>query len=129
MNALPKFISLINADIMFYPLFPDISNMLKEAPNHDDLLPLLADISHKWYGIGLAFEVHTNELDSLSRNVQYENIAKLSKVIQIWIDTQSSPVIWETVISAIGGPIVDNKSKVDEILEYLGKFFCGIVVI
>ena len=114
---------------MFYPLFPDISNMLKEAPNHDHLLPLLADISNKWYSIGLAFKVHTNELDSLSKDVQYENIAKLSKVIQIWIDTQSSPVIWETVISAIGGPIVNNKSKVDEILEYLGKFYLYTVQI
>ena len=105
------------------PIFSDISNMLKEAPNHDDLLPLLADISSKWYSIGLAFKVHTNELESLSRGVQYDDKAKLSKVIRIWIDTQSSPVTWETVISALGGPILNNKSKVDEILEYLGKLF------
>ena len=100
-----------------------------EAPNHDDLLPLLANISSKWDCIGLAFNVHTNELDSLSRAVQYDDKTKLSKVIQIWINTQSSPVIWETVISAIGGPIVDNKSKVDEILEYLGKLYLYTVQI
>ena len=54
------------------PLFSDISVMLKEAPNPDELLHLLADVSSKWYTIGLAFKVHTNELDSLSKEVQYE---------------------------------------------------------
>lgn len=108
---------------MLVPLFSDISDMLKEAPNHDELLPLLANISSKWYSIGLAFKVHTNELDSLSKDVQYENTAKLSKVIQSWIDTQSSPVIWETVISVIGGPIVKNQKKANEIRDYIGKLF------
>ena len=97
--------------------------MLKKAPNHNDLLPLLANISNEWHCIGLALKVCSNELDTLSRAVQHDDKIKLSKVIQIWINTQSSPVIWETVIFAIGGPIVNNKSKVDEILEYLGKLF------
>ena len=46
---------------------------------------------------------------------------KLCKVINKWITSgDQSLITWETVISAIEGPIVDNKKKADEIREYLG---------
>ena len=103
---------------MFY-LLTDISDILKESPNQRDVLNLLVGISSKWYDIGLSLGIDDNDLDELSRNVQYTNATKLSKVIRKWIDTKSSPVTWETVISAIEGPIVDNKNKADEIRDYL----------
>ena len=102
---------------MFY-LLTDISDVLREAPGHHDLCRLLATINHKWYEIGLAFSVSDNVLEGLYLE-RDSNIRKLSQVVSTWIDTKSSPVTWETVISAIEGPIVNNKNKADEIRDYL----------
>ena len=44
---------------------------------------------------------------------------RLSSVIQSWIDTQSMPVTWETVISAVESPIVDNMKVAAKLREYL----------
>ena len=89
------------------------------APDQLSLINLLADVSNKWQEIGLALGVKQKDLDSLSSDLTNE--VKLAKVIENWMKTQSSPVTWETVISAIEGPIVDNKSKADDIRHYLGK--------
>ena len=92
------------------------------APNKHTLINLLADVSHMWQQIGLALKVKQNFLHSLSSRPDANNI-RLANVIENWMNTQSSPVTWETVISAIEGPIVDfNKSKADEIRHHLGKF-------
>ena len=93
--------------------------ILREAPNKSDLLDLLADISNKWYDVGLGFKVGHNSLESLKKEVE-SDVTKLSKVIECWISTQSSPVTWETVISVIEGPIVNNKTKSNEIRKHLG---------
>ena len=93
-------------------------DILKVSPNHDEALSQLADISAKWEEIGLALKVSRNELDDLQRDHSSKTI-KLSKVITLWIESESSPVSWETVISAIEGPIVNNKQKAKEIHDYL----------
>ena len=93
--------------------------ILEEAPDKGVLLNLLADISYKWYDIGLGFKVSHNNLESI-KNETGSDITKLSKVIECWISTQSSPVIWETVISVIEGPTVNNKTKANEIRKHLG---------
>ena len=92
--------------------------ILKEAPDKSDLLDLLANISNKWYEVGLGFKVGHNNLESLKKEVE-TNVTKLSKVIECWISTQSSSVTWETVISVIEGPIVNNKTKANEIRKHL----------
>ena len=89
-------------------------------PRHYDVLCLLEDIDNRWRDIGLALGLSYNHLDSLS-NSQDTPSTKLSNVIRNWMDSQSSPVTWKTVISAIEGPIVNNKRKADEIRDYLGK--------
>ena len=92
--------------------------ILKEAPNKSDLLNLLADISNNWYVIGLGFNISHYNLESIN-NEKGHDITKLSKVIECWISTQSSPVTWETVISVIEGKIVNNKIKANEIRKHL----------
>ena len=89
-------------------------------PRHYDVLCLLEDIDNRWRDIGLALGLSYNHLDSLS-NSQDTPSTKLSNVIRNWMDSQSSPVTWKTVISAIEGPIVNKKRKADEIRDYLGK--------
>ena len=105
----------------------DISNILKEIPRHYDLLCLLADIKNSWQDIGLALGVSDDYLDGLKHS-QDTPSTKLSNVIRKWMDSQPSLVTWKTVISAIEGPIVDNKRKADEIRDYLGKLiiYCQV---
>ena len=76
------------------------------------------DINNKWDDIGLALSIPQNVIDDLKRGQDNNNI-KLFKVINQWIETMPSPVTWETVISALEGPIVSNKKKADDIRQYL----------
>ena len=74
-----------------------------------------------WREIGLALNVEPNFLHGLSSSSD-SNEVKLANVIENWMNTQSSPITWEKVISAIEGPIVGhNKSKADELRHHLGK--------
>ena len=79
---------------------------------------LLANISADWEKIGLALNVSRNDLKSL-RQKNIDETIKLSEVIAKWMETESSPVTWETLISAIEGPIVNKKQKGKEIRDYL----------
>ena len=89
------------------------------APDKHILIKLLANISNKWQEIGIALNIEQNFLNGLSSGLA-DNV-KLAKVIENWMNTQSSPVTWRTVILAIEGPIVDNKSKADELRHHIGK--------
>ena len=95
------------------------SDILKRAPDEYEVLNLLADISNQWNEIGLSLRVDKNILDSLAEKNQ-RNKVKLAGVIQSWINTRRSPVMWETLISAIEGPIVGNNNKANEIRGHLG---------
>ena len=77
-------------------------------------------MKNSWQVIGLALGGSQNYLDGLICS-QDDPIIKLSNVIRKWMYSQSSPVLWKTVISAIEGLIVKNKRKADEIKDYLGK--------
>ena len=79
---------------------------------------MLTDISAKWEEIGTALNISRNELDGL-QHAHSSIIMKLSQVLALWIDSESTPVSWETLISAIEGPIVNNKQKAKEIRDYL----------
>lgn len=93
--------------------------MLRQAPDKNQVLSLLSDISACWYNIGLALRVCSNDLESIKTDIQGDNIIKLNKVIENWITTCSSSVSWQTLIIAIEGPIVNNRQKATEIRDYL----------
>ena len=79
----------------------------------------MADISHKWYVIGMALNVSDDDLEDLQTSSQDKEV-KLNKVIKIWLTSQPSPVTWETVISAIEGKLINNLAKANEIRDHLG---------
>ena len=85
-------------------------------------------MKNSWQVIGLALGASHDYLDGLIRS-QDDPIIKLSNVIKNWMDTQSSLVIWKTVISAIEGPIVNNKRKADQIRDYLGELIIIVKLI
>ena len=93
--------------------------ILSTRPDKNELLNLLANIDSDWFRIGTALNVSHNILQGFGQNNE-TNTVKLTKVINSWITTQSSPVTWQTVIDAIGGNVVNNRAKVNEILEHLG---------
>ena len=95
-------------------------DILEDAPDRYELLDLLADIDDKWNEIGLSLKVADNILNGLGSKIM-TNILKLNKVLQSWIETESSPVTWDTMITAIKGPIVNNVQKAKKIREYLTK--------
>ena len=94
-------------------------DILKEIPNHKEAVELLTDISADWEVIGIALNISQNYLKGL-RQENTNITVKLSQVIDTWMKTVSlSPTSWETLISAIKGPIVNNKKKAKEIRDYL----------
>ena len=97
-------------------------------PSHYDLLHLLADMKNSWYDFGLALRVSSDCLDGLLRSPDTPS-TKLSNVIRNWMVSQSSPVTWKTLISAIEGHIVNNKRKANEIRDYLGKLIIIVKLI
>ena len=103
---------------LFISLITDISDVLKEAPNKHELLEQLLDIDNMWFEIGLAFKVGDNILSDL-RQRQYKNIFKLNDVLQSWITSKSSPVTWDTVITAMEGHFVRNIQKAQDIRSHL----------
>ena len=92
----------------------------KKAPSLNEILHILADISSMWMEIALAIRIPDSVLSGLKSSHE-SNIVKLDQVLRTWMNTQSSPVTWETIISAIEGVIVNNKLKADQIRQYLGK--------
>lgn len=89
------------------------------APDQLSLIKLLADVSNMWYQTGLALNVKLIFLHSLNKSSA--GIINLTSVIKNWMNTQSSPVTWETVILAMEGDILNNKSKADDIHHHLSK--------
>ena len=103
-----------------YFIFSSFLDILEDAPDRHELLDLLADIDDKWCEIGLSLKVADNVLNGLT-SATMANVIKLDKVLQSWIETDSSPVTWDTMIAAIEGPLVNNVQKATEIHEYLTK--------
>ena len=101
-----------------FVLISDITSILKEAPTNHELSYLLIGISDQWYDIGLSLQVHRNVLDDLKQR-EDNNYTKLNKLIDVWKQTQPSPDTWETMITAIESPIVNDKETADLIRQYL----------
>ena len=78
-----------------------------------------------WHIIGLWLDVPRSVLNGLFANPR-NNIVNLDIVIQTWIDsTDQYLVTWETVLTAIEGPIIDNKKKASEIRQFLLETYQG----
>ena len=103
--------------LLFIFTVTDVLNKMR--PDTSLLCSLLANINDKWNEVGIALGVQENVLSGLHQR-QDSNTLKLFEVINSWITTEStSPITWETVISAIEGPVVDKKQGAIEIRECL----------
>ena len=96
----------------------DITAVLQKEPDQHDLLNILATINAKWQEIGLALNISNNDLSGIAKGES--NIVRLSLVIEKWMETSTS-ITWQTIIVAIGGPIVCNHNKATEICRFLAE--------
>ena len=101
-----------------YIVISGITSILKETPNEGELFRALFAISDKWYDIGLSLQVRHNVLDEIKQS-EDNNYTKLEKVVSIWEETKSSPDTWETMITTVESPIINNKEIADKICQYL----------
>ena len=102
----------------YFIVISGITSILKEFPDEHVLFNLLYDISDQWYDIGLSLQVCCNVLDDLKQS-EDDDETKLKKVMNIWEDTKSSSTTWETMITAMESPTINNKEIADYIRQYL----------
>ena len=102
----------------YFIVISGITSILKEFPDERVLFNLLYDISDQWYDIGLSLQVCHNVLDDLKQS-EDDDETKLKKVMNIWEDTKSSSTTWETMITAMESPTINNKEIADYIRQYL----------
>ena len=102
----------------YFVIISDITSILRMTPTKHELSYLLIGIREKWYDIGLSLQVHRNVLDEIKQSEDID-LFKVDKVINIWKETQLSLDTWETVITAIESPIVNDKETADLIRQYL----------
>ena len=107
----------------YFVVISDITSILKETPTKYELFNLLFDIKEKWYDIGLSLQVSRHALDDFKRT-RNGNEENLNAVIGNFLTSHSSSVNWETVITAIEDPIVNDKETADQIRQYL-KSMCN----
>ena len=81
-------------------------------------MTLLHSIKYKWYTIGEQLEVCYGDIISTE---PHEDTRKLSEVLQVWIDKGTCPVCWQTIITIVKEPPVENKAVADEIYQFLAR--------
>ena len=104
-------------------MISDITSILEETPTKFELTNLLYDPDDKWYEFRLALHVHKDVLENLKQKI---HVNMFVKVIDKWKDTQPSPDTWETVITAIGSPSVNNKAMADQIGQVQARVYSGV---
>ena len=101
-------------------------DILRKSPGKLELLSILADINDKWYFIGLELKIPQSTLNGLTTNPQ-DNVYKLEQVIETWINTTDEKLVtWEIVLTAIEGPIINNRNKAGKIRQFLLETYQGM---
>ena len=101
-------------------MISDITTILKETPTKFEQTNLLYDPDDKLYKFGLALQVHKDVLEDLKQKI---HVNMFVKVIDEWKDIQPSPDTWETVITTIGSPSVNNKAMADQIGQVQARVY------
>ena len=83
-----------------------------------DLIRLLNPIAYNWRQLGEALGIKYGHLESILNN-RCRDTDRLSDVLQLWFDEQTSQVTWKTIITAVELPPVNNPSVADNMRKYL----------
>ena len=66
----------------------------------------------KWREVGLALTLTPPQLNDIEENNQ-----GISDVFQLWEDLEIHPFTWETLLSALRSPIVNEPELANELLK------------
>ena len=94
---------------------------LGKKPKKCHLTRLLHPIKYMWDTIGEQLEVPNGDIKSAEYNVAYGDTRKLSEVLQVWMDKKTRLVCWQTIITVVEEPPVENKAVVNEIYQFLTR--------
>ena len=75
-------------------------------------------IAFKWNIIGERLGIQYTHLASLQRQTSGD-VDKLAEVLQLWMDTMSKPVTWNTILQTIESPPIESKFTVKKMEEFL----------
>ena len=78
----------------------------------------MSSIAFKWYIIGECLGIQYKHLASL-QGKNSSDIDKLAEVLQLWMDTMSKPMTWNTILQTIGSPPIESKFTVMKMEEFL----------
>ena len=84
------------------------------------LISELAKVKNKWYEIGIRLDVEASKLDTFE--TENKTVSKcLIATLRYWLDGNTDlPVCWESIISALSDPSVDEPGHA----RMLQKKFC-----
>ena len=80
---------------------------------HKDLSELVIPrLNSKWYEVGSALELTSDQLNDIEDNHQ-----GISDVFQIWEDTGKKPFTWNTLLSVLNSPDVNEYELANQLQE------------
>ena len=88
-------------------------------PENHYLLNVLDPVKHEWRSIGEQLCVGYGDIQSEGHSVSHDNKAKLSEVLQLWINQRKREVSWNTIITVIATPPLNNVKVANEICRFL----------
>ena len=91
-------------------------------PEKHVLLRLLSSITAEWQEMGDLLGVDPDTIEGLCIS-NFSNKVKMSKMLQSWLDKEPTPVMWDNIISVIGGPL-QKKTLATEICQSLKLDVC-----
>ena len=80
-------------------------------------MTLLHPIKYEWDIIGTQLGVPDVYIKCTFEERQHTR--KLSEVLQVWIDNRTRLVCWQTIITVVEEPPVENKVVADDIYQFL----------
>ena len=92
---------------------------LVQEPGKDQLLSLLDPVKHEWRTIGEMLGIGYSDIQCEECNIQHNDMDKLSKVLQLWINQRKCEVSWKKIITVIKNPPLNNVNLANEICHNL----------
>ena len=90
-----------------------------QEPEKHHLLILLDPVKHEWKSIGEQLKIGYSDIKSEEYSVSHDNKARLSEVLQLWINQRKREVCWKTIITVIKGPPLNNVNVGNKICRFL----------
>ena len=76
-------------------------------------------INCEWKSIGEQLYIEDNDLEKIEQNPSCNNTTRLSKILQLWINQRKRTVSWDTIITIIKNPPLNNAKLAIKICHFL----------